>query len=183
MTPQEPRSSEGAPQGDATVRIPGLWPIVVILATPVAIGLGVFLKRYRGTDRTAMALAVLVGTGICLVLALAWFQRRFGGVAMRRQTLRWIGFRWGAAGGACAGGIGVVLLAARWAIDQLGGPVGEQFAPAFSRALVALWWTTVPGLPVYLAVGTLLGAILGLGVAEAIGSCARSVRSAPLAED
>jgi hypothetical protein len=152
-----------------------LWPIVLILATPVAIGVGVFLKRYRGTDRTAMALGVLVGAGLCLVLGLAWFQQRFGGTAMSRQSLRWIGFRWGAMGGACAGGVGVVLLAARWAIDQLGGPVGEQFAPAFSRALLALWWTTLPGLPAYLAVGILLGAILGLGVAEAIGSCARPI--------
>jgi hypothetical protein len=164
------------------VRVPRLWPIVAILATPVAIGLGVFLRRYRGTDRTAMALAVLVGTGVCLVLALAWFQRRFGGAVMTRQQLRWIGVRWGAAGGACAGGIGVVLLAVRWAVDQLGGPVGEQFAPAFWRALLSLWWTTLPGLPAYLAVGAMLGAILGLGVAEGVGACARPIRDAPLGD-
>ena len=182
MIQKTARSAQGAPRGDAQVRIPRLWPIVLILATPVAIGAGVFLKRYRGTDRTAMALGVLVGTGLCLVLGLAWFQQRFGGSAMSRQSLRGIGVRWGAAGGACAGGVGVVLLAARWAIDQLGGPVGERFAPAFSRALLALWWTTLPGLVVYLAVGVLLGAILGLGVAEAIGSCARPVPGEPTGE-
>lgn len=173
MILKEARGADGVPRGEATVRIPRLWPIVLILATPVAIGVGVFLKRYRGTDRTAMALGVLVGAGLCLVLGLAWFQQRFGGTVMSRPSLRWIGFRWGAMGGACAGGVGVVLLAARWAIDQLGGPVGEQFTPAFLRALLALWWTTLPGLPTYLAVGMALGALLGLGVAEAVGSCAK----------
>src|SRR5512139_442130 len=156
----------------AAIRVPTLWPLIVILATPVGIGLGVFLKRYRGTDRTAMALGVLIGGGLCLILGLAWFQRRFGGTAMSRQSLRWVGFRWGAVGGACAGGVGVVLLAVRWAIDQLGGPVGEQFTPAFFRALAALWWTTLPGLPAYLAVGVVLGVVVGLAVAEAVGACA-----------
>jgi hypothetical protein len=161
------------------VRIPQLWPIVALLATPVGLGLGVFLKRYRGTDRTAMALGVLVGGGLCLILGLAWFQRRFGGTAMTRQSLRRIGFRCGAAGGFCAGGVGVLLLAARWAIDQLGGPAGERFGPAFLRALAALWWTTLPGLPAYLAVGILLGAAVGLIAAEAIGACAKRIPSAP----
>ena len=165
-----------------TIRIPTLWPLIVILATPVAIGLGVFLKRYRGTDRTAMALGVLVGTGLFLILGLAWFQRRFGGAPMSRQDLRWIGFRCGAIGGACAGGVGVVLLAVRWAIDQLGGPAGEQFLPAFLRAFSALWWTTLPGLPAYLAVGIVLGGVCGLLVAEAIGACAKSMPGPPLNE-
>jgi hypothetical protein len=164
------------------VRIPQLWPTVLILTTPVAIGLGVFLKRYRGTDRTAMALGVLVGVGVCLLLGLAWLQRRFSGTPMSRQSLRWIGFRCGALGGACAGGVGVVLLAARWAIDQLGGPVGEQFFPAFFRALAALWWTTLPGLPAYLAVGVILGGGVGLAVAEAIGACAKRIPGASLRE-
>jgi hypothetical protein len=159
------------------VRVPRLWPMVGILATPVALGLGVFLRRYRGADRTAMALGVLVGAGICLVVGLAWFQRRFGGTDMDRQTLRWTGFRVGAIAGGCAGGIGIVLLAVRWAIDQLGGPVGEQFGPAFLRALLALWWKTLPGLPAYLAAGIVLGGVLGLGVAEAIRACARRVPS------
>jgi hypothetical protein len=164
-------------RGGTAVRIPRLWSIVGILATPVALGLGVFLRRYRGADRTAMALGVLVGAGICLVVGLAWFQRRFGGTKMDRQTLRWTGFRVGAIAGGCAGGIGIVLLAVRWAIDQLGGPVGEQFGPAFLRALLALWWKTLPGLPAYLAAGIVMGGVLGLGVAEAIGACARRVPS------
>jgi hypothetical protein len=166
---------DAAARGGAAVRIPRLWSVVVILATPVLIGLGVFLKRYRGTDRTAMALAVLVGGGLCLLVGLAWFQRRFSGRVMSRQSLRWVGFRWGAVAGACAGGIGVVLLAVRWAIDQLGGPVGEQFLPAFLRALSALWWTTLPGLPAYLAVGVVLGVAIGLAAAEAVGACAERI--------
>jgi hypothetical protein len=164
-------------RGGTAVRVPRLWPIVGILATPVALGLGVFLRRYRGADRTAMALGVLVGAGICLVVSLAWFQRRFGGTKMDPQTLRWTGFRVGAIAGGCAGGIGMVLLAVRWAIDQLGGPVGEQFGPAFLRALLALWWKTLPGLPAYLAAGIVLGGVLGLGVAEAIRACARRTPS------
>ncbi len=166
---------EAGTRSGEMVRIPRLWPIVAILATPVLIGVGVFLKRYRGTDRTAMALGVLIGVGLCLLLGLAWFQRRFGGTTMSRQRLRWIGFRWGAVGGACAGGVGVMLLAVRWAIDQLGGPVGEQFVPAFLRALAALWWTTLPGLPAYLAVGVVLGVAVGLIVAEAVGACAKPI--------
>jgi hypothetical protein len=164
-----------AAQAGAVVRIPRLWPVVVLLATPALIGLGVFLKRYRGTDRTAMALAALIGAGLCLVAGLTWFQHRFGGAVLSRQSLRWVGFRWGAVGGACAGGVGVVLLAVRWAIDQLGGPVGERFGPAFLRALSALWWTTLPGLPAYLAVGVVLGVGVGLAVAEAIGACASRI--------
>lgn len=177
--PNQAQALDAAARGGAAVRIPQLWPIVLILATPVAIGVGVFLRRYRGTDRTAMALGVLVGVGLCLLLGLAWFQRRFSGTTMSRQSLRWVGFRWGAVGGACAGGVGVVLLAARWAIDQLGGPVGERFAPAFFRALAALWWTTLPGLPAYLAVGIVVGVALGLAVAEAIGACAKRIPGAP----
>ena len=164
-------------RGGTVVRVPRLWPMVGILATPVVLGLGVFLRRYRGADRTAMALGVLVGAGICLIASLAWFQRRFGGTEMDRQTLRWTGFQWGAIAGGCAGGVGIVLLAVRWAIDQLGGPVGEQFGPAFLRALLALWWKTLAGLPAYLAAGIVLGGALGLGVAEAVGACARRVPS------
>ena len=180
--PNEAHAIEAATRSGAAVRIPRLWPIVAILALPVLIGLGVFLKRYRGTDRTAMALGVLVGGGLCLILGLAWFQRRFGGTVMSRQSLRWVGFRWGAVGGACAGGVGVVLLAVRWAIDQLGGPVGEQFVPAFFRALAALWWTTLPGLPAYLAVGIVLGVAIGLAVAEAVGACAERIPGVPSRE-
>ena len=179
----EAQAFEATTRSGAAVRIPRLWPVVAILATPVLIGLGVFLKRYRGTDRTAMALGVLVGSGLCLVVGLAWFQRRFSGAAMSRQGLRWVGFRWGAVAGACAGGVGVVLLAVRWAIDQLGGPVGEQFLPAFLRALSALWWTTLPGLPAYLAVGVVLGGAIGLAVAEAVGACAARIPGVPSREN
>jgi hypothetical protein len=174
------RTTAAAPGERPAVRIPTLWAPILILATPVALGLGVFLKRYRGTDRTAMALGVLVGTGLCLLLGLAWFQRRFGGAPMSRQRLRRIGFRCGAIAGACAGGVGVLLLAVRWAIDQLGGPAGEQFLPAFLRAFSALWWTTLPGLPAYLAVGIVVGGAVGLIVAEAIGACAKPSPSPPL---
>jgi hypothetical protein len=164
---------------DDAVRIPRLWAIVGILAAPVAIGLTVFLRRYRGTDRTAMALAVLVGIGLCLVIGLAWFQRRYGGTELGRKRLRWIGFRSGAIAGVCAGAVGVILLAIRWAIDQLGGPVGEQFSPAFLRALTALWGELSSGLPAYLGAGVMMGSLCGLATAEAIGACSRRVSGDP----
>jgi hypothetical protein len=47
---------------------------------------------------------------------------------------------------------------------------------------LALWWTTLPGLPAYLAVGIVMGAVLGLGVAEAIGACATRVAGEPPAD-
>jgi hypothetical protein len=166
-------------EGEGTVRVPRLWPIVGILATPVAIGLMVFLRRYRGTDRTAMALAVLVGIGLCLVVGLAWFQRRFGGTELKRQRLRWIGFRCGAIAGVCAGAVGVILLAVRWAIDQLGGPVGEQFGPAFLRAVTALWGELSSGLPAYLGAGVMMGSVFGLIAAEAICACSQRVPGDP----
>ena len=124
---------------DDAIRVPGLWAVVGILTTPVAIGLLVFLRRYRGADRTAMALGTLVGIGLCAVVGLAWFQRRFGGTEMSRRRLQWIGFRCGGVAGMCAWAVAVILLGVRWAIDQMGGPVGEPFIPAFLRALMALW--------------------------------------------
>jgi F0F1-type ATP synthase assembly protein I len=180
---EDTRAAAAASGSGAPIRIPTLWPLIVILATPVAIGLGVFLKRYRGTDRTAMVLGVLVGAGLCVILGLAWLQRRFGSARMSRQDLRRLGFRCGAIAGACAGGVGVVLLAVRWAIDQLGGPAGEQFLPAFYRAFSALWWTTLPGLPAYLAVGIVVGGVIGLIVAEAIGACAKPSPNPPFHEE
>ena len=164
-----------ATTNDDAIRIPQLWAVVGILATPGVSGLLVFLRRYRGADRTAMALGVLVGIGLCTVVGLAWFQRRFGGTEMSRGRLRWIGFRCGAVAGVCAGAVGVILLAVRWAIDQMGGPVGEKFIPAFLRALMALWVEMTIGLPAYLAVGIVMGSLLGLGIAEAIGACSRRI--------
>ena len=163
---------------DDAIQVPRLWAVVGILTTPVAIGLLVFLRRYRGADRTAMALGALVGIGLCAVAGLAWFQRRFGGTEMSRRRLQWIGFRCGAVAGVCAGAVAVILLAVRWAIDQMGGPVGEQFIPAFLRALMALWVEMFTGLPAYLAVGIVVGSLLGLGIAEAIAACSRRVPAA-----
>ncbi|HWU41434.1 MAG TPA: hypothetical protein VN203_27580, partial [Candidatus Acidoferrum sp.] len=60
-----------------TIRIPRLRALVVALAALVVIGLLVFLQRYRGADRTALALSVLEGAGLCLVIALIRFQRRW----------------------------------------------------------------------------------------------------------
>jgi hypothetical protein len=167
-----------------TIRIPSLRAVVVALATLVAIGLVVFLRRYRGADRTAMALSLLVGGGICLVAALAWFQRQFGRTIMRRRDLWEIGLRWGALAGACTSGIGIGLLAARWAIDQGAGPAGDTFLPAFQKSLAALAAGMLWGLPAYLAVGALVGALAGLAVAQAIGmSAGRPNPSASLSPD
>jgi len=71
-----------------------------------------------------------------------------------------------------------ILLAVRWAIDQMEGPVGEQFIPAFLHALMALWVEMFTGLPAYLAAGIVLGSLLGLGIAEAIAACSRRIPAA-----
>ena len=118
------------------VHIPRLWPIVGLLGMPVAIGLMVFLKRYRGTDRTAMALSLLVAVGLWLVVGLGWFQQRFGGTVMSRRRLRWIGLRCGTVAGVCAGGSGVVLLAIRWSSHAFGDI--KQFCDQHGKPLVRL---------------------------------------------
>lgn len=57
---------------------------------------------------------------------------------MTRLALWGIGLRSGAVSGICTRGVGVVLLAVRWAIEQLSGPAGGPFFP---------WWATLlPGL-------------------------------------
>jgi hypothetical protein len=153
--------------------VPRLWPIVGILTVLVGAGLGVFLRRYRGADRTALALALLEGIGLCLIPILAWAQHRLGGRVVTRGSLRWMGFRAGALVGLGAGGVAILLLAIRWGVDQLGGPVSEEFLPAFFRAFMALWRETATGLPAYLTVGLVAGSLLGLAVAEILGRCAR----------
>jgi hypothetical protein len=158
-----------------SIRIPCLWPALGILVLLTGTGIVVFLRRYRGADRTALALAVLEGIGICLVVVLGWFQCRHGGTIVRRHWLRWVGFRCGAVVGAAAGGLGIFLLAVRWGIDQLGGPVSEEFLPAFWRALAALLTETATGLPAYIPVGLVTGAVIGLAVAEIVGRCVPTV--------
>jgi len=158
-----------------TIRIPRLLAFVTALATLVVIGLLVFLQRYRSADRTAMALSVLGGAGLCLVVALIWFRYRFGGQVMTRLTLWGIGLRSGAVAGVCTSGVGVVLLAVRWAIDQRAGPVGDPFLPAFLRALTALGIEMAGGFPAYVAAGAAVGALVGLAVAEAIGISAERI--------
>jgi hypothetical protein len=160
------------------IRAPRLWAVIGVVGTLVAIGLVVFLRRYRGADRTAMALGLLDGAGVWLVLVLTWFQLRFGGTVITRQRLRWIGFRCGALAGVGTGVVGVLLLAVRWAIDQLGGPVGERFMPAFLRAVATLGVETTTGLPAYVAVGIVAGSLIGLGVAEGLGVCAQRAEAA-----
>jgi hypothetical protein len=150
---------------------------VAALAVLVMVGLLVFLQRYRGADRTAMALSLLMGGGLCLVVALVWFQARFRATVMTRRRLWGIGLRYGAVAGVFAGGIGMMLLAVRWAIDQLGRPAGELFLPAFLRALGALGLEMARGTPAYLTVGAVVGSLVGLAVAEAIGISAERLPS------
>jgi len=158
-----------------TIRIPRLRAFVVSLATLVVIGLLVFLHRYRGADRTAMALSVLGGAGLCLVVALIWFQCRFGGQVMTRLTLWGIGLRNGAVAGVCNTGVSVVLLALRWAIDQQASPTGVLFLPAFLHAVGSLGMEMARALPAYVAAGAVVGALVGLAVAEAIGISAKRI--------
>ena len=156
-------------RGAESIRIPRLRAVVLALASLVIIGLGVLFQRYRGADRTAMALSVLVGAGLCLIAGLSWFQCRFGGDLMPRQRLWGIGVRCGALAGAFTSGGGIVLLSVRWALDQQAGPVGGPFMPAFLRALGSLGFEMSIGLLAYSAVGAVMGALTGLGIAEAIG--------------
>lgn len=162
-----------------TIRIPRLRAFVAALTSLVVIGLLVFLQRYRGADRTAMALSVLGGAGLCLVVALIWFQRRFSGQVMTRLSLWGIGLRSGAVAGVCNSGVSVVLLAVRWAIDQQAGPAGDLFLPAFLHALAALGVQVAGGFPAYLAAGAVVGALAGLAVAEAIGISSERVEALP----
>ena len=166
-------------RGPEVIRIPRLRAVVAALATLVVIGLVVFLRRYRGADRTAMALSLLTGAGLCLVVALAWFQRRFSGAVMTRRTLWGIGLRHGVVAGVCTSGFGVCLLAVRWAMDQQAGPVGELFLPGFLRAVATLGLQMAAGLPAYLVVGAVAGALAGLGIAEAIGISAERLPPTP----
>lgn len=160
-------------RSEETIRIPRLRAVIAALATLVAIGLVVFLHRYRAADWTALALSLLTGAGLCLVVALAWFQLRFSSKPMTRRHLRGIGLRWGAIMGVCTSGVSVTLLAVRWAVDERVSPVGEPFVQAFLRALGTLGVEMVLGLPAYVAVGAVVGALTGWAVAEAIGVSAR----------
>jgi hypothetical protein len=167
---QGPRGKPKAERQEL-VRIVRFWPVLMILVLPVLLGAGVFLRRYRGTDRTAVVLAVLIGIGVATVLGLIWFLMAWGGREATRGQLRWAGFRIGGAAGVLAGPIGVALLGIRWAIDQLGGPVGEQFLPAFLKALAALALELLPGLPAFATLSLVLGALVGVSVGEVIGAC------------
>ena len=162
-----------------TIRIPRLRALVVALAALVVLGLLVFLQRYRGADRTALALSVLEGAGLCLMVALIRFQRRCSGRVMTRLSLWGFGFRNGAVAGVCTSGVGVVLLALRWAMDQRSAPAGELFWLAFLYALAMLGMEMAPALPAYVAAGAVVGALIGLAVAEAIGISAERVAPAP----
>jgi|GEM_PF-932315 len=167
----------GVLRSEETIRIPRLRAVIAALATLVAIGLVVFLQRYRAADRTALALSLLTGAGLCLVAALALFQLLFSGEPMSRRELRGFGLRWGAVMGICTSGVSPTLLAVRWAIDERASPVGGHFVQAFLSALGTLGVEMVLGFPAYVAVGAVVGALTGWAVAEAIGNLAR--REAP----
>jgi len=156
-------------RSEEMIRIPRLRAVIAALATLVAIGLVVFLRRYRAADQTAMALSLLTGAGLCLVVTLTWFQFRFSGERMTCRDLRGIGLRWGSIAGVCTSGVSVTLLSLRWALDERASPVGERFVQAFLRALGTLGIEMALSFPAYLAVGAAVGALTGLAVAEAIG--------------
>jgi hypothetical protein len=171
------------PHAGDNVRVPRLRAVVALLLTLVATGLVVFLRRYRGADRTAVALALLSAAGLCLVVGLAWFQHRFGGRPTAAARVRQAGLWTGLLAGVSAAEVGAVLLALRWAIDQQGSPAAELLAPAFVRALTALGPAMLTGAPAYLAVGGAVGALAGLGVAEIVLGCAVPEGPAPAARD
>jgi hypothetical protein len=160
------------PRGAERIRVPGLRGFLVALAGIVALGALAFLRRYRSTDRTALALGLLVGGGVCLVVALAWFQQRFGGAAIQRRQLWRTGIRSGVIAGISTTVLAVILLAARWALDQRVSPAAEAFGPGFLTALCAFAQQMSLGAVVYLAAGGAVGGLVGLLVAEVIGVAA-----------
>lgn len=166
-----------------TIRIPNIRAMTGLAAILVAIGLAVFLRRYRGADRTAMAFGLTVGAGICLTAALLWFQRRFAGRLLTRRVLRRLGAISGAVAGGLTIGVTICLLALRWGIDQTAGVAGDQLLPAFLRAFSALAVQMAWGIPLYLGIGAVAGAVLGLGLAEAIGRSASRIAQPETPED
>ena len=94
---------------------------------------------------------------------------------MTRRSLWGIGLCSGAVAGVCTSGVGVGLLALRWALDQRAAPGGDLFVPAFFHALAALGMEMAQTLPAYAAAGAVVGALVGLAVAEAIGISAERV--------
>ncbi len=156
-------------RGAERIRVPRLRAFLVALSAVVALGVLVFLRRYRSTDRTALVLGLLVGAGVCLVVALAWFQWRFAGTPMRRRRLWWAGVRYGVVAGVCTMVVGVILLAARWALDQRMSPAAEAFGPGFLSALRDFGQQMIGGAAAFLAAGGAIGGLVGLLVAELIG--------------
>lgn len=156
------------PAGSQLIRVPRLRAVVTLLLTLVAIGLVVFLRRYRGADRTALALGSLASAGCCLALGLAWFACRFGGRCLPAFRVREHGLRAGIVAGVGTAGLSVGVLAVRWAMDQQAGLVAEAFLPAFLRALRALGRALAPGLAAYAALAAVLGALGGLAIAQLI---------------
>lgn len=157
------------PRGAERIRVPRLRAFLVALTGIVTLGALVFLRRYRSTDRTALALGLLVGGGVCLVVALAWFQRRYGGAVLQRRQLWGSGIRAGVVAGIGTTVLAVILLAARWALDQRVSPAAEAFGPGFLTALRAFAQQLSLGVAAYLAAGGALGGLVGLLVAEVIG--------------
>jgi len=156
-------------RGAERIRVPRLRAFLVALSGVVALGVLVFLRRYRSTDRTALVLGLLVGAGVCLVLALAWFQWRFAGTSMPRRRLWRAGVRYGVIAGIGTILLGVILLAARWALDQRMSPAAEAFGPGFVAALRDFGQQMVGGAAAFLVAGGAVGGLVGLLVSEVIG--------------
>jgi hypothetical protein len=63
----------------------------------------------------------------------------------------------------------VILLAARWALDQRMSPAAEAFGPGFLSALRDFGRQMIGGAVAFLAAGGAIGGLVGLLVAELIG--------------
>ena len=156
-------------RGTQRIRVPRLRAFLVALSGVVALGVLVFLRRYRSTDRTALVLGLLASAGVCLVLALACFQWRFAGTSMPRRRLWRAGGRYGVIAGIGTILLGVIFLAARWALDQRMSPAAEAFGPGFLTALQDFGQQMVGGAAAFLAAGGVVGGLVGLLVTEVIG--------------
>ena len=101
---------------------------------------------------------------------------------MPRRRLWRAGGRYGVIAGIGSILLGVIFLAARWALDQRMSPAAEAFGPGFLTALQDFGQQMVGGAAAFLAAGGVVGGLVGLLVAEVIGITGERLSDEPGAD-